>query len=179
MKRKITLIGLIVVVAAAVAAAAALAINGGQLPDTQTAGHVVIQGTEGGDPGSTSIAVKSWSWGGTNANSGGGGGGGGSGRASLDNLSIVKTTDKASPSLALALVTGRHIPRVTLTLDRPGGSRLPYYEIRLDDVLITSIKQAGADQNIPLEELSFSYGRIDWKYTTVNNEIVETEFTIG
>jgi type VI secretion system secreted protein Hcp len=175
MKRKLFVVGLIVAVAAAIATATAFAVSGGDLPDNQTAGHVAVPGVQGGDPGTTSIDVKSWSWGVTNTSDLGGGGGGGAGRADLKELSIVKTVDKASPVLALKCANGQHLPEVVLTVDRPGGSHAPYLQITLTDAIITSVQPSGADDNIPLEVVSFAYRAIELKYTTVANEVVQAD----
>jgi type VI secretion system secreted protein Hcp len=170
MKRKLTVVALSVAVVAAVTAAAAFAINGGDLPDNETAGHVEVTGVTGGDPGTTAIEVKSWSWGVTSEVASGGGG---SGRATLQELSVVKTVDRASPLLALKCATGQHIQRVVLTVDRPGGSNRPYLEITLEDVVITSYQPGGADDNLPLEHVSFAFREIQLKYTTLDDEVVQ------
>jgi type VI secretion system secreted protein Hcp len=170
-KRRLTVVALIVAVAASVTAATAFAITGGDLPDNETSGNVVVTGVTGGDPGTTAIEVKSWSWGVTSEVASGGGGG--SGRATLQELSVVKTVDKASPVLALKCATGQHIPRVVLTVDRPGGSNRPFLEITLDNVLITAVQPGGTDNNLPLEHVSFAYEEIKLKYTTVDDEVVQ------
>jgi type VI secretion system secreted protein Hcp len=174
MKRKITLVGLIVAVAAVVAVAAAFAVSGGELPADRTSGHIVIQGVVGGDPGSSSIAVESWSWG-VSSTADGGGGGGGGGRATLKELSITKTIDKASPVLALKCATGQHIPRVVLTVDRPGGSHAPYLEITLTDVIISGYDPSGTGDALPMEEVKFVFHTIQLTYTTRDGEVVQTE----
>ncbi|MEK6276050.1 MAG: type VI secretion system tube protein Hcp [Actinomycetota bacterium] len=175
MKRKIMLVGLIAAVAAVVAAAAAFAVSGGDLPADRTSGHVVIQGIQGGDPGSNSIAVESWSWGVSSTATAGGGGGGGTGRADLQELSIVKTVDKASPKLAEKCAEGQHIQQVVLTVDRPGGSGRLYMEYKLTDVIISSVQQGASGAAIPLETLTFVYREIELTYTTRDGEVVHTE----
>jgi type VI secretion system secreted protein Hcp len=178
MKRKIIVVGLIVAVAGAVAAAAAFAVSGGDLPADRTSGHVVIgsPGNEilGGDPGTSSIAIESWSWGVSNITSGGGGGGGG-GRAELQELTITKTVDRASPVLALKCAQGAHIPQVVLTVDRPGGSGRPYMEYKLTDVIITHVRPAGSRAAIPIEQVSFNYQHIQLQYTTRDGEVVQAQ----
>ncbi len=175
MKRKITWVGLVVTVVAVIAAAAAYAVSGGELPADRTSGHVVIQGVTGGDPGSTSIAVESWSWGVTQSGSIGGGGGGGAGEATLEDLKITKTIDKASPALARRCALGQHIQQVVLTVNRPGGSNRPYMQYTLEDVIIRSVQQTGSGDSIPLEEVTFVYERIQLTYTTRDGEVVQAE----
>ena len=176
MKRKFTFIGLIAAVVAVVAVAAAYAVSGGELPDNRTSGHVVIQGVVGGDPGSTSIAVESWSWGVTQSGTIGGGGGGGAGEATLQELKITKTIDKASPVLARKCAQGQQIQQVVLTVDRPGGSNGPYMQYTLEDVIISSVQQAGSGDSIPMEEVTFIYNRISLTYTTRAGEVVQADF---
>ena len=174
MKRKISVVVLIAAVAAVVATAAAFAVSGGELPADRTSGHIVIQGVEGGDPGSTSIAVESWSLGLTSSATFGGGGGG-AGKAILKEQTITKTIDKASPVLARKCAQGLHIPEVVLTVDRPGGSGRPYMEYRLTEVIINSVQQAGNGSSIPLEEVSFVFHTIQLTYTTRDGVVVQTE----
>jgi type VI secretion system secreted protein Hcp len=167
MKRKIMVVGLVLAVAACVAAAAAYAISGGELPGNRTSGHVVADSIQGGDsPGTLNIAVESWSWGVSNtATGGGGGGGGGAGRADFNDLTITKTVDKASPVLMLKCASGQHLPEVTLTVDRPGGGSQPFLEIKLTDALISSVSPSGSANDLPMEQVSFNYDRIQMKYS--------------
>jgi type VI secretion system secreted protein Hcp len=166
MKRKITVVGLVLVLAAGIAAAAAYAINGGELPGNRTSGHVVIDSIQGGDsPGTLNIAVESWSWGVTQTSTGGHGGGGGEGRAELKDLTITKTVDKASPVLMQKCASGAHLPQVTLTVDRPGGDSHLFLEIKLTDVIITAVSPSGSGDALPMEEVSFNYDRIQMKYS--------------
>jgi len=178
MKRKIIGAGLVVAVFAVIAAAAAYAINGGELPANRTSGHIVVGSpgneVQGGDPGTPSISVESWSWGVTNAATDGGGGGGGTGRASLSELKITKTVDRASPVLAFKCASGQHIPEVVLTVDRPVGSNRPYLEIKLTDVIVTSVKPGGSGDAIPIEEVTFTYDRVRLTYTTRDDQVVQT-----
>ena len=178
MKRKITVVALIAVAAAAVAATAAIAVSGGgDLPDNRTAGHVVIgaPGSEllGSDPGSIQIAVESYSWGVSNT-AVFQGGGGGSGRATVRDLTVVKTIDRASPLLARMCATAQQRPRVVLTVKRPGGSNLPYLQYTLDDVIVKSVQQAGSGDSLPLEEVTFTFREIEVKYTTREDVVVQT-----
>ena len=179
MKRKMMVVGLIAAVVAVVAVAAAFAINGGDLPANRTSGHVVVDAIQGGDsPGSTSISVESWSWGVSNSVTGGHGGGGGEGRATFHDLTVTKTVDKASPVLALRCATGAHIPDVTLTVDRPGGGNRLFLEIKLTNATVTSVSPAGSGDALPMEQVTFTYDRVQLKYTTRDGEVVQTNMVV-
>lgn len=84
--------------------------------------------------------------------------------------------DKASPKLALFCASGQHIPTVTLTVQRPGGSTLPYFEITLTDAIVTSVQHSGSggDNAQPTERVTFDYRRVELKYTPVDGNAVTT-----
>jgi type VI secretion system secreted protein Hcp len=173
MKRKLALVGAALALATAVTAVALGAVgnSGISLDKKQLVATAAIDGVEGGDPGSPTLEISSWSWGVNTTASAGSGGGGGAGKATFGDLTITKVIDKASPKLALLCASGEHIPTVILTVQRPGGSTLPYLEIKLTDALITSVQHSGvggdADSQ-PTERVTFDYRRVQLKYTTVD-----------
>ncbi|GAW67102.1 type VI secretion system effector [Geoanaerobacter pelophilus] len=98
-------------------------------------------------------------------------GGASSERANFSDFNIVKALDKASPKLFEACATGRHIPTVMLELCRAGGDKLKYMEYKLSNVIISMNRPGGtshADESLPLEEISFNYGKIELAYTQQN-----------
>ena len=108
----------------------------------------------------------------TSAGSSSSGGGRASGRADLADFSIVKTLDKASPKLNLFCCNGTHIKEVTVQLCRAGKEKVKYMEYKMSDVLVTSVRPGGSAQggeSLPLEEVSFNYGKIDWIYTATDH----------
>ena len=89
-------------------------------------------------------------------------------RANFTDFSIVKALDKASPKIALACADGTHIKQVTLELCRAGGDKVKYMEYKLSNCVISSYRPGGSSQGgeaLPLEEVSFNYGKIEWTYT--------------
>ena len=89
-------------------------------------------------------------------------------RADFADFSIVKALDKASPKLALTCANGQHIKEVVLELCRAGGDKVKYYEVKLTNSIITSYRPGGSShggETLPLEEVSFNYGKIEWTYT--------------
>ncbi|MBW2740233.1 MAG: type VI secretion system tube protein Hcp [Deltaproteobacteria bacterium] len=96
------------------------------------------------------------------------GGGASSERADFQDFSIVKALDKASPKLSLACADGTHISEVVLELCRAGGQKLKYMEYKLTDCIVSSSRTGGSSQGgetLPLQEISFNYGKIEWTYT--------------
>ena len=86
-------------------------------------------------------------------------------------FTIVKALDKASPKLALSCCRGEHIPEVTLALCRATGDKAKYMEYKMSDVIVSSTRPGGAAKggdSLPLEEVSFSYSKIEWTYTATD-----------
>ncbi|WP_426143380.1 Hcp family type VI secretion system effector [Pseudomonas sp. DWP3-1-2] len=91
-------------------------------------------------------------------------GGATAGGADLTDLRFTKRLDSASSKLFEASCKGTHLKNVVLSLNRAGGDKLRYFEIQLEEVLISNFSQVGeADQ--PLEIIHLNYGRIKTAYT--------------
>ena len=88
-------------------------------------------------------------------------------RANFHPFVVVKAIDKASPKLAVGCAGGDHYTEAILEICRAGGDKQPYMEYKMTDVMVTSYRPGGTGggEQLPLEEVSFSYGKIEWKYT--------------
>ena len=94
-------------------------------------------------------------------------------RLNISDFSIVKTIDKASPKLLLACAKGDHIANVAIELCRNSGDKLKYAEYKLSDVLVSSVRPGGSAQGgeaLPLEEVSFNAGKIEFIYTATDQK---------
>lgn len=85
---------------------------------------------------------------------------------------VVKALDKASPKLALYCCEGRAIPSVVLELRRATEDKQTFMKYTFTDVTITSVSvlkksNGGSAQStaLPMEEISFRFGQIQWEYT--------------
>jgi type VI secretion system secreted protein Hcp len=103
-------------------------------------------------------------------------GGGTTERVTFDDLTVSKHIDKASAKLHELCAGGKHIASVTLQLCRAGGDKLQYMEVKMEQVIISSVQAKGmatslngnsaaAVDNLPTEEVSFNFGKIKWTYT--------------
>lgn len=93
-------------------------------------------------------------------------------RCNHQDFSIVKSLDKASPKLNLFCCNGTHIKSVAVELCRATGDKQKYMEYKLSDVIVSSVRPGGSAQggeNLPLEEVSFNYGKIEWTYTETDH----------
>ena len=111
------------------------------------------------------IQLESWSFGASQSGSMAMGGGGGAGKVSMQDFSITKHVDKSSPNLFEALITGKHLPEIKLTLRSAGGSQVEYLTLTLKDVVITNYSTGGSSgDDRPMESVSFNFSQIKMSY---------------
>lgn len=114
------------------------------------------------------IEVLSYGWGVVQPTSGTPSSAGGltAQRADFKPFTVIKALDKASPKLALGCAGGEHFKSAILQLCRAGGDKQLYMEYKLTDVIVSSFYPGGqhSSENLPTEEVAFSYGKIEWKY---------------
>jgi len=94
-------------------------------------------------------------------------------RSEHQDFSIVKSLDKATPKLNLYCCNGTHIPKVKIELCRATGEKQKYMEYLMSDVLVSSVRPGGSSQggeNLPLEEVTFNYGKMEWTYTETDHK---------
>ncbi|MEM7351090.1 MAG: Hcp family type VI secretion system effector [Acidobacteriota bacterium] len=101
------------------------------------------------------------------------------------NLVAVKNYDKASPLLYQYLCNGKIIPMVTLKWYQinEDGLEEEYYNHVLENARITSIRPYMPDVDNPaneqykhMEEVSFRYERITWRFFDGNIEYTDSWF---
>jgi type VI secretion system secreted protein Hcp len=94
-------------------------------------------------------------------------------RVNLQDFSVVKTLDKSSPKLFLHCCNGKHIPSVKIELCRATGDKQKYMEYKMTDVIVSSVRPGGsshAGESLPLEEVSFNFGKIEHIYTVTDQK---------
>ncbi len=85
---------------------------------------------------------------------------------------VAKRIDKASPRLFLACAQGTELATVTIDVTEDFGpfSNVVFHQIILTDARVASVKlvadTAGTDR--PLEEVAFTYEKIEIRYSVVN-----------
>lgn len=83
---------------------------------------------------------------------------------------ITKPVDKASPLLLGLLTQGGVVPFVRLDFVT-AGPRPRYYQITLEDVLISSYQTGGSSgDEAPTESFSLNYEKIKWTYTEFDQD---------
>ena len=109
------------------------------------------------------IELVEFAWGVDVASAGGEGGGGGAGRARFEPFHFTMRTNRASPQLFLATVSGKHLKEATLSVRRAGKQALEYLKIKFSEVFVTSFHEE-AGQEPPTELIAFNFGRIEIDY---------------
>jgi len=110
------------------------------------------------------IDVLRWGWSAQNPSGVKYGGGSGLDKATISDLRFDHEVDRASPVLFKMAVAGDHIPEVTLTCRKPGGSPLEYLVITLKQVFVTNIAQSGGGSSSH-ESVTLSFAEFTQKYT--------------
>jgi type VI secretion system secreted protein Hcp len=114
------------------------------------------------------IDVLAWSWGLSQEGGSPAGGGGGAGRVKIENISIQKLVDLASPLLLSFSATGKHISDGTLTTRKAGkGAKAggEFLLFKMSNVIVTSVQIAASqDGNAPTESITLSFGKVEFDY---------------
>jgi type VI secretion system secreted protein Hcp len=97
-------------------------------------------------------------------------GGAGAAKAAIEDFSVVKRVDAASPELVRALLDGRSIKSAVFVLQKAGGSKggTEMIKITLENVQITDIKVSGNGTDVPTESVSLKFGKLTYDYTPID-----------
>lgn len=87
------------------------------------------------------------------------------GKVHIKDFQVMKRMDKASPLLMLAVASGQHFKSAVLTARKPGQPPQEYLTITLGDLMVSSYQtEASAGDPVPVDQVSFSFGRIEIAY---------------
>ncbi len=111
------------------------------------------------------IDVLAWSWGMSQSGTMHTGGGGGAGKVNVQDISVTKWVDKASPTLMQHCATGKHIPEGELIVRKAGDKPLEYIIIKMKDILISSVSTGGSGGEDRLtENVSLNFSEFKAEY---------------
>jgi len=95
-------------------------------------------------------------------------GGGTSERVNVHDFTFTKQMDKASPKLYELCCSGKHIANIAVEMCRAGGDKVKYMDVKMEQVVISSVVPVGAAQNadgFPEETVTLNFGKVKWTYT--------------
>lgn len=133
------------------------------------------------------IDVVAWSWGMTQSGSASKGAGGGSGAADVQDLTITKRVDVASPIIAGYCITGSVIKGdAILTCIKVGGgdnpakpNKVEYIQMKMSGLVMISSFTAGQPEivngkptDLFLETVSLHFSKVDYDYTSQDDKNV-------
>jgi type VI secretion system secreted protein Hcp len=111
------------------------------------------------------IDIHSFSWGLSQTGVGHTGGGHGAGKVSVHDISVSKYFDKSSTALMLHCASGKHIKEGLITVRKAGDKPLEYLKIKLTDIIVTSVQEAGhGGGELLSESLTLNFAKFHVEY---------------
>ena len=125
-----------------------------------------IKGESQDDKHKDTIDVLAWSWGMSQSGTTHMGSGGGAGKVAVQDLSVTKYVDAASPNLALACCNGKHFKDALLTVRKAGEKPVEYLKITMKEVIISSYSTGGSGgEDRITENVALNFGEFKVEYT--------------
>jgi type VI secretion system secreted protein Hcp len=115
--------------------------------------------------------ILAWSWGMSQSGTTHMGSGGGAGKVNVQDLSVTKYVDNATPTLMKFCCKGKHIDTGKLTVRKAGDEPLEYIVIEFQELLISSISTGGSGGEDRLtENLSLNFREFHLTYKQQTKE---------
>jgi len=125
-----------------------------------------VDGDSADDKHKKDIDILAFSWGLSNSGSAQVGGGAGAGKVNVQDLSVTKWVDSATPKLVLACCNGTHYDDATLVVRKAGGTPVEYIKLKLQEVLVTSVSTGGSGGEDRLtENITLNFAKFNLDYT--------------
>lgn len=108
------------------------------------------------------------------------------GKAITGKFIIIKERDRGSQELSKMCAGGIRIPEVRVEQRWLIGNKYVYMAYRLTNVFISSYEPggSGSSDDVPVEEVTFNYGNIEFEYTETDHKTgkakgnIETEWDV-
>lgn len=119
------------------------------------------------------IAINSWSWGMNQSGTMHVAKGGGAGKVDVNDISLTKLVDKATPNLMQHCCKGTQFETATLVCRKASGDggQLEYVTVEMKHVIITGVQTGGSegDDNL-FENVSLNFGQYTISYVPQDND---------
>ncbi|SFB92704.1 type VI secretion system tube protein Hcp [Collimonas sp. OK412] len=88
-------------------------------------------------------------------------------RCEHKDIVLTKIADSASPLLLQNCSSGKTIPSAKFEFLRADGKgdRIKYFEVELENILISNVAPVVAEGEVLSESVSLKYSKVKWKYT--------------
>ena len=88
-------------------------------------------------------------------------------RCEHKDIVLTKLADLSSPLLLQNCSSGKTIPKAKFEFMRADGKgeRIKYFEIELENILISDVAPSVVEGDILKEHVSLKYSKVKWKYT--------------
>lgn len=119
------------------------------------------------------IAISSWSWGMTQSGTMHVAKGGGAGKVNVEDISLTKLVDKASPNLMQHCCKGTQFETATLVCRKASGDggQLEYVTVEMKHVIITGVQSGGSEGDDNLyETVNLNFGLYRISYVPQDND---------
>ncbi|MEE9318988.1 MAG: type VI secretion system tube protein Hcp [Granulosicoccus sp.] len=112
------------------------------------------------------IDLLAWSWGASQNGTTHMGGGGGSGKVAVQDLSVTKYVDSATPGLLQKCFNGGHIKEASLVVRKAAGdTTLEYLLITMTDIIVSSVSTGGSGGEDRLtENVTLNFSQVTLAY---------------
>jgi len=126
-----------------------------------------------------SIDILAWSEGLSQSGTTHSGGGGGAGKVNVQDISLTKYLDSASPLLRQYITSGAIIPNATLTVRTSGENPRVFFRIEMKNILVSSVSTGGSSgENRLSENISLNFAEVRWTYIKLNGAEVTAGWNI-
>jgi type VI secretion system secreted protein Hcp len=109
------------------------------------------------------IEVIAFAWGETNAGPTTGTGSA-AGKVHVEDFNFTALTGSASPKLMLLCANGKHVTSAVLAARRAGTAQQEYFKLTFNDVTVTSYHVSATDGDVPLDEVSLRFAKVQIDY---------------
>jgi type VI secretion system secreted protein Hcp len=92
-------------------------------------------------------------------------GGAATGRSDHGDFTVSMFLDKSYPKLAEAASSGKPFKKIKIESCRAGGTQLKFFEITLEEVLISSLSIGSGRDDLAVVTVALNYSKIEWTYT--------------
>jgi len=91
------------------------------------------------------------------------------GKADFHDFTVTKRVDKSTPYLNKFCALGKHIPKGVIEICTTTGNKEVLLKYTVEHVVVSAVNIGGGHgQEVPVETVSFQFGKIKWEYNQLD-----------